>query len=64
MSKTLDEALWRHGALTQLAKKLGVSRSYLCDVRKGRAKPSVQLAERIARETGVSVEDIGRTEAA
>ena len=56
--KTLDEALWRHGALTRLAMKLGISRGYLCDIRKGRAVPSRELAEAISRETGVPVESL------
>lgn len=50
---TLDEALWRYGASSALAEKLGISRGYLCDIRKGRDVPPRPLAERISAETGV-----------
>lgn len=59
-TKTLDEALWRHGALTNLAEAVGVSRSYLCDIRKGRSRPSKELAQRISEITGVPVASLMR----
>lgn len=52
---TLDEALWRHGSATRLAAALGISRGYLCDIRKGRCAAPRALAERISVETGVAV---------
>jgi transcriptional regulator with XRE-family HTH domain len=61
---TLDRALWRHGALTETARELGISRGYLCDIRKGRVRPSTKLAEDISRLTGVSIETLLNGQAA
>ncbi len=39
---------------TQMAKYLGISKSTLCDMEKGRQLVSIQLAAKIARRTGMS----------
>ena len=38
-------------ALRPLARAVGISAPYLCDLRYGRRKPSAAVAERIERET-------------
>ncbi len=38
------------------AKQLGLSKQYLCDIEKGRRLVSPQLAAKIAKKTGYSVE--------
>lgn len=50
----------RRGSMTELAKKLDITIPYLCEIRKGRAEPSLGLALRISRETGVPVESLER----
>lgn len=54
----LDEALLGHGRLSEVARNLGISVGYLCDIRKGRKVPSDELKAAIAREIGVAVADL------
>lgn len=42
--------------MTRLARRLGISPSYLCDIRKGRTVPPLKLAVQIHKATGVPVE--------
>ena len=56
--KTLDEALWRHGTSAKLAADLGISRGFLCDIRKGRSVPNKVLAIRISLATGVPLKTL------
>lgn len=57
MTQTLDTYLaLKRGRLVDLAKRLGVTPQWLCDVRKGRRMPSLEMALAIQRETGVPVE--------
>jgi transcriptional regulator with XRE-family HTH domain len=53
---TLNQALARRGAMTELAKRLQITIGYLCDIRYGRKTPSLELALDISRETGVPVD--------
>lgn len=39
----------------ELAKRVGVSRAYLCDIEKGRRNASPELAAQFAKELGYSV---------
>ena len=57
MKNTITEWL---GERTQkeIAKEVGIQREYLNRIIKGKIKPSVSLAIRIARALGVAVEDI------
>jgi transcriptional regulator with XRE-family HTH domain len=55
---TLNQALARRGAMTDLAKRLDITIGYLCDIRYGRKTPSLELALAISRETGVPVESL------
>jgi transcriptional regulator with XRE-family HTH domain len=64
IAHTLDEALQPRGSLSRLAADLGVSVSYLCEVRKGRRTPSLALALEISRVTGVPVASLVKVEAA
>lgn len=57
-AKTLDDLLMRHGSASALARKLGISNSYICEIRKGRRVPNLALALAIAKATGVPVESL------
>lgn len=46
----------------QLAERVGVSRQTVVALEKGRYNPSLELAFRIARTFGLSVEDVFRLE--
>jgi putative transcriptional regulator len=48
------------GGMTQqeLAERAGVSRQSVISIERGRYRPSVELALRLARALGVSVEDL------
>lgn len=60
-AKTLDEYLHRHGSLSRLARKLGISQSYLSEIRHGKKTPTLELAITIAELTGVPLKSlIGR----
>lgn len=39
----------------ELARKIGVNRSYISRIESGKSKPSLALLERIANELGISV---------
>jgi transcriptional regulator with XRE-family HTH domain len=52
------------GVKTELAEKLGLSRSYVSLVMNGRRVPSLGVAVRMARELGVTVEELMRMSAA
>lgn len=56
--KTLDEALAPRGSMSALARRLGISVSFLCEIRKRRRVPKVDLALRIVQETGIPVESL------
>jgi transcriptional regulator with XRE-family HTH domain len=59
-AKTLDEQLHRHGSLSRLARQLGISQSYLSEIRHGKKTPTLELALRISKVTGVPVESLVR----
>ena len=40
----------------ELAEKIGISQSFLCDIEQGRSKPSIDTALKIA--SAVNIEDI------
>jgi DNA-binding XRE family transcriptional regulator len=64
-SKSLDTYLARRrGEATRLAKELGITPQRVCDIRKGRMVPSLELALRIAKATGIPVESFVPTRAA
>lgn len=46
----------REIAVTALALKIGVPRSYISDYESGRREPSLAIARQLAREFGVSIE--------
>jgi len=56
---------FENGELTQqqLADRVGVTRQTIISIEKGRYKPSVELALRLARTFGVRVEDLFTLEA-
>lgn len=62
-TQTLDEYLGPRGSLSRLASDLGVSVTYLCEIRKGRRTPALGLALDIAKRTGVPVESLVRVAA-
>jgi hypothetical protein len=43
--RTLDEAVKKRGELRRLARKLGISITYLCELREGRRQPNLALAK-------------------
>lgn len=58
MSVTLRDYLWINRSKitsSQLAAKLGISRSYLSKIANGRLCPSIDLAKAIQMETGGEV---------
>ncbi len=57
---SLDEVLQPRGSSVRLARRLRISVTYLCDIRKGRKEPSLSLAVDIHRETGVPIESLVR----
>lgn len=65
MTTTLDTYLaLKRGRLVELARRLNVTPQRLCDIRKGRRVPSLELAVAIQRETGVPVESFIKSQAA
>ena len=38
----------------ELAEKVGISQSFLCDIEQGRSKPSIDTAVRLADALGIS----------
>lgn len=51
---------FEHGGMTQqeLAERVGVTRQTIISIERGRYKPSIELALRLARVFGVSVETL------
>jgi len=60
MKNHLKRFRFNAGELTQqeLAEKVGVTRQTIISIEKGKFKPSVELALRLARILGVSVEQL------
>jgi transcriptional regulator with XRE-family HTH domain len=56
--RTLDDALRKRGSLTRLAIELGISVTYLCEIRKGRRQPNLALALRLQEVTGVPISSL------
>lgn len=56
--KTLDDALRKRGSLTHVARALGISVTYLCEIRKGRRQPNLELALRLQAVTGVPISSL------
>lgn len=46
------------GRQSRLADKIGVSRSYMSDIAAGKKTPSLEVLVQIARETGISMDDL------
>jgi hypothetical protein len=44
----------KHGEITKLAKKVGVSPAHMAFIVKGQRRPSPDLARRLEKETGVN----------
>lgn len=53
--QTLDEFLKPRGSLSRLASDLGISVTYLCEIRKRRRTPALPLALALAKRTGLPV---------
>jgi putative transcriptional regulator len=58
MSNKITELRQQKGwSQSELAKRLGVTRSHINKIEKGKTNASIALLERIAKEFGVSVKD-------